>query len=88
MSKAFFLCYLKEIILPDGLEVIGKDAFGFCSSLKEVTVPASVTRIDEYAFYSCTSLLRLNMSGNESDITLGKSGIPLIMVLHLAMSLL
>ena len=76
MSKAFFLCDLKEIILPDGLEVIGKDAFGFCSSLKEVTVPASVTRIDEYAFYSCTSLLEVNMLGSESDMVLGKKWYP------------
>ncbi len=75
-EKAFFLCDLKEIILPDGLEAIGKDAFGFCSSLKEITVPASVTRIDDYAFYSCTSLLKVNMSGNESDITLGKKWYP------------
>ena len=75
-EKAFFLCDLKEIILPDGLEVIGKDAFGFCSSLKEVTVPASVTRIDEYAFYSCTSLLKVNMLGDESNMTLGKKWYP------------
>lgn len=75
-EKAFFLCDLKEIILPDGLETIGKDAFGFCSSLKEITVPASVTRIDDYAFYSCTSLLKVNMSGNESVITLGKKWYP------------
>lgn len=75
-EKAFFLCDLKEIILPDGLETIGKDAFGFCSSLKEVTVPASVTRIDEYAFYSCTSLLKINMLGDESNMTLGKKWYP------------
>ncbi len=75
-EKAFFLCDLKEIILPDGLEVIGKDAFGFCSSLKEVTVPASVTRIDEYAFYCCTSLLKVNMLGDESNMTLGKKWYP------------
>ena len=75
-EKAFFLCDPKEIILPDGLETIGKDAFGFCSSLKEVTVPASVTRIDDYAFYSCTSLLEVNMLGNESNITLGKKWYP------------
>ena len=75
-EKAFFLCDLKEIILPDGLETIGKDAFGFCSSLKKVTVPASVTRIDEYAFYSCTSLLKVNMLGDESNMTLGKKWYP------------
>lgn len=75
-EKAFFLCDLKEIILPDGLETIGKDAFGFCSSLKAVTVPASVTRIDEYAFYSCTSLLKVNMLGDESNMTLGKKWYP------------
>ena len=87
-EKAFFLCDLKEIILPDGLEAIGKDAFGFCSSLKEVTVPASVTRIDEYAFYCCTSLLKSICQVMKVILLSAKSGIPLITVLHLAMSLL
>ncbi len=32
-EKAFFRCDLKEILLPQGLEMIGKDAFAFCAAV-------------------------------------------------------
>lgn len=41
---------LTGVILPNGLECIGKFAFYNCPSLKSVTIPASVTEIDMLAF--------------------------------------
>ena len=85
--------YLLQLLFGTMCYLIPANAFegiiiGFCSSLKEVTVPASVTRIDEYAFYSCTSLLKVNISGNENDITLAKKWHSTNNGASLAMSLL
>ena len=68
--------YSDSIILPDTLEIIGKDAFGYCSALTEITVPASVKQIDDYAFYNCTALLNVTMKCKEADTQLGKSWYP------------
>ena len=64
------------VSVPAGIKTISTDAFAGNRYLEEVTVPASVTKIDDYAFYSCTSLLKVNMLGNESDMTLGKKWYP------------
>lgn len=49
----FFECAtsLKELVLPEGLQRIGKYAF-YMSSFKQITIPASCTTIDDYAFSS------------------------------------
>ena len=39
-----------EIVLPEGLELIGASAFAFAESLKTVNVPESIKYIDNYAF--------------------------------------
>ncbi|MCQ2611642.1 MAG: leucine-rich repeat domain-containing protein [Treponema sp.] len=47
---------LKEITLPDTLEVIGIGAFDRCSNLEKVVIPPSVTIIEMAAFRYCTAL--------------------------------
>ena len=48
--EAFRWCKnLKEIILPEGLEVIGIGCFRD-TAIKEITIPRSVKRIENYAF--------------------------------------
>jgi hypothetical protein len=39
------------VILPEGITVIGAEAFCVCDWLTEITLPESVTYIGEYAFY-------------------------------------
>ena len=46
----------KEIILPDGLIGIGREAFRNCSGLGSITIPSSVTNINGSAFSGCSSL--------------------------------
>ena len=41
---------LEKIKLPDGLRIIGREAFYSCDKLKSVTIPDSVTKIGNYAF--------------------------------------
>ncbi len=53
----FYNCSsLKEIILPDNLEVIEYVAFAYCEKLKEINLPDSVTYIGNSAFAYCESL--------------------------------
>jgi len=54
--------YLKEIVIPETVQVINKYAFDSCPNLKNVALSEGLLRIEEYAF------LR-----NVSEITIPKS---------------
>ena len=47
---------IKEIILPNGTDSIGQQAFDCCFGLTSVTIPNSVTCIGNSAFYGCSAL--------------------------------
>jgi hypothetical protein len=47
---------LVKVVLNNGLEKIGEDTFGHCSSLCHIIIPSSVTSIDDWAFWNCSSL--------------------------------
>lgn len=51
----------QNIIIPDGIEIIGDDAFFMNSSLSSVHIPETVTTIGESAFYCCYNLTVLNL---------------------------
>ena len=44
-----------SVVLTDGLERIGNNAFYDCYSVSSVNIPDSVKSIGDMAFYSCTS---------------------------------
>ena len=46
-----------DLVIPDGITSIGKDAFRGCSCLESVTIPNSVTSIGSCTFYDCSSLM-------------------------------
>ena len=48
--------------VEDGTQVIGNNAFSFCSELISVTMPESVSRIGESAFRCCSSLTDVTLS--------------------------
>ena len=52
----------KKTKIPNGVEVIGKNAFFECSSLISLIVPKSVRKISEHAFCACSSLDSLIIS--------------------------
>lgn len=47
---------VKEVIIPDSITEIEKQAFLNCSALEKITIPESVTTVGAEAFYMCSSL--------------------------------
>ena len=45
-----------NVVIPEGVTVIGGTAFYFCKNITNVTIPSSVTSIGNGAFFSCSSL--------------------------------
>ena len=62
---------LESIVLPAGLQHIGRQAFCFCEHLQGIDIPASVRTIDERAFWNCESLKRIAIPDNSQLETLG-----------------
>lgn len=52
---------ITEITLPDGLNMIGRYAFGNCKKLKSVIIPDSVTNINSGAFGQCEKLEEITL---------------------------
>ncbi len=47
---------LNEVIIPEGVITVEKNAFAYCASLKNVALPSSVRSIGESAFSCCRNL--------------------------------
>lgn len=54
------------LVIPEGVERIGKYAFFSSRRITEVILPKSVKRIDSYAFYDCNNLISINLENVES----------------------
>lgn len=54
---------------PDGMRMIGKEAFSYCNNLEEIYIPDSVVHISEYAFENCKKLSKVRMSPNVNLIS-------------------
>ncbi|MBR2616706.1 MAG: leucine-rich repeat domain-containing protein [Clostridia bacterium] len=54
--------HITRIVLPEGITVIEKFAFSYCTSLCEVILPSTLTQIYSYAFAN-TSLQRVVFTG-------------------------
>lgn len=50
-----------EYTIPQGIEIIGDNAFSFCDNLTSVTIPDSVTSIGTSAFSWCDSLTEITV---------------------------
>lgn len=56
----------KQFTVPDGVRIIGKDAFKDNVSLEEVILPSSVIRIGTAAFANCRNLRNIDLSNVEA----------------------
>lgn len=59
---------LTGVVLPSGLETVGRYAFYRCELLDNVTIPSTVSLIREYAFSGCKSLETLVLEPGVSAI--------------------
>lgn len=51
----------QEIVVPDGIRVIGDQAFKECLKLERVVLPESLERIEDQAFRGCTRLKEITL---------------------------
>lgn len=59
---------LTELVIPEGVTVIGDNAFTTCSSLRTVTLPSTLSKIGSEAFFGCTSLQKLVLPEGVTEI--------------------
>ena len=70
-ALALYPCPLQSIIIPEGVETIGEQAFYNCSNLTSVSFPTTLTTIEAYGTYSsaigafqgCYNLTAIDLSG-------------------------
>lgn len=72
-KKAFYDFYgdyanLKEVYLPDDLEVIGEQAFEECVNLQTINFPSQLTTIGQSAFDGCRSLEEITIPSKVTTI--------------------
>lgn len=51
----------RDVVIPDGVEVIAKSAFEKRRSIKSIHIPEGVTKIEKYSFSDCDSLQRVSL---------------------------
>lgn len=54
--------------IPDGVILIGTNAFYDCTRLSNVIIPSTVVEIDDSAFYNCSGLTNITLPNNVTTI--------------------
>lgn len=67
-TSAFFLCTIKEIVLPEGLKRIQKQAF-MESNIESISIPSSVTYIGDAAFANKYALETVKLPASVNTIS-------------------
>lgn len=69
--NAFSDCYnLYEVVLNEGLQIIGNSAFARCSSITELVFPSTLINIGTSAFSGCSKIQTYDFSALENPPTL------------------
>ncbi|MBO5077889.1 MAG: leucine-rich repeat protein [Clostridia bacterium] len=56
-----------QVVIPDGVTIIGKSAFEDCNKLKSITFGNNIVQIERYAFSHCSGLNTVNYNGSLED---------------------
>ncbi len=67
-NAAFDAQSMDEVIIPEGLKIIERDAFSQCDLLKRIEIPSSVTTIGVYCFERCSSLGSIEINKEKGSI--------------------
>jgi len=60
-------CDAPQLILPEGLEDIGKGAFAYWKKISTLTIPSSVKHLGDGPFAGCSALVRVNWNAEDAD---------------------
>ncbi len=61
-QSAFYRCaYLTDVIMPNSVEAVYREAFMLCLEMDFVKMSDNLTVIDEYAFHKCDDLRAINL---------------------------
>ena len=61
-KNAFNFCSgLTQVVIPDGVFVIGDHAFANCTAMFSLTLPESLVEIDSYSFAYCSALTAVEL---------------------------
>lgn len=63
----------KNVVIPDGVKVIGDGSPVFGNTVESVTIPASATEIAEMAFYGCSALKSVTFAEGSQLKKIGES---------------
>lgn len=67
-ENAFRESGLSEIVLPDGVKKLSKEAFSRCEAITALALPATVSEIGEGVFSECTALRELALPEGLTEI--------------------
>ena len=70
-EDAFFGCSLRNMVIPDGVRVIGTYTFYGCDSLTSISLPGSLYSLMDHSFSKCTSLMRIYLRDRLESISIG-----------------
>ena len=59
---------VEEVVLPEGLEVIGDQSFSGCVNLKKINFPEGLRVIEDDAFWDCDLLEELHLPASLESI--------------------
>ena len=59
---------IQKVIIGDGAESIGANAFYGCRNMTEITIPDSVTVLKDYALFGCKSLTEVSVPDGVTSI--------------------
>ena len=62
---------VKQVVLPDTIRYIGKNAFYGCTSLEKINFPAGLEKIDERAFGECYGLKTVSSANSNIKYVAG-----------------
>ena len=63
-NAASYCSMIREVVLPESLEIIEEYAFYQCSGLEKINLPDKLSFIGRLAFYHCEKLQRISIPGN------------------------
>ncbi|MBR5514720.1 MAG: leucine-rich repeat domain-containing protein [Clostridia bacterium] len=70
-AEAFLWCDITTVTIPEGVILLGREAFSCCEKLSNVTIPESITKIGESSFNCCTSMYLVNLPSTLKEIGAG-----------------